>query len=97
MADVLLDGARVVRDIVAVAGAPLESVTDEGETMHEDSPTREPLKQLSATVLVFFEAGVIVSVAVPGWPAVKTTGVEGPAIVKSGTFTVTNTVWFDGL
>lgn len=86
----VVDGGRVAIVRVAVAAAPLLSVTEVGEMVHvaPGKTTPGPVWQLRATVLVYLVAGVIVSVVVPVWPAVMTNGAEPAETLKSGIVTV---------
>lgn len=91
---VLLDGASVDIVKVAVADLLLLSVTDDGEIV-QVAPEMATLPQLSATVLVLLDRGVIVSVVFPDWPAVITSGVELGEMLKSGIVTLTKTSTFE--
>jgi len=92
---VLLEGAVVVIVSVAVAAAPLVSVTDVGEIEHVAPgkfgipPGKLLCGQLSCTVLVSLVRGVIVNVEELVCPAVIVSG--GDETAKSGVTTLTKT------
>jgi hypothetical protein len=86
----LFEGPVIASDTVALAGAPLVKVTDEGAIVQVEPgmPGDTPTSHASITVLVEFVAGMTVREKVPVCPAVTTSDEGAAEIEKSGAVTV---------